>query len=218
MLAELIAFLRQEGSPRTASAELMAFAREYYRDWMRQHLFVRVRAHPLGFFHGVEPLADGLRLRFHLWADDWRLPEDQSGGDVHDHVFELNSLVLMGALSQKTFRFEPRSEGAYEVLTVQYGAAKSHVGRTGEIGELIETTNERYGSGSAYRLKSNVIHQVRPQQTPAATLVLAVPNRELEHPRIISRAGATPVATFERVLVEPERSAPLERALAQLLK
>src|SRR5579864_8233307 len=76
-----------------------------------------VLAHPLSF-RVVRLDAGPVSLRLHIWH---RSVAEQPGFEVHDHSFGFESLVVSGALRERTYRADPDAEGDRAVYFVTYG-------------------------------------------------------------------------------------------------
>ncbi|WP_133239281.1 hypothetical protein [Microvirga sp. KLBC 81] len=163
------------------------------------------RRHPLGFLYASEAVSDGMNLRYHLWPEGWHVPETQAGGEIHDHIYQLNSLVLGGALRHETFEAVLAQDGDYELLEVAYSTAESSMCRTGARVVLRQLTNEVHGAGTAYRLAPGVIHRASAVAAPAATLVLTIPKSAAPAPRVLIPVGqGAPQAFARRQLTDGE--------------
>jgi hypothetical protein len=171
------------------------------------------RCHPLGFYYATEHISAEHTLRYHIWPEGWVVPSSQKGSEIHDHVFELNSLVLLGELIHETFSFTPQTGGVHEIMRVQYIDEGTKIKRSSEFGRLSRDNEEVFMSGMAYRLGRGVIHRATARATPAATLVLAASDEEGGEPRVvIGRDDPSPEPYLRRRL----EAAELARAKAVL--
>jgi hypothetical protein len=172
--------------------------------------------HPLGFFYGIQQISDRNTMRFHLWPEKWRIPVDQVAGQIHDHIFELNSLIITGELFHQTFDFLPDSGGDHEILKVQYNHSQSRLVRSNEFGRLRMKLEETFRPGEVYRVPNGTIHRANPAQAPAATLVLAVTPIKQQSPRVVLGAGEAIPGSFQRAPLNPEEIELLRRTLSIL--
>jgi hypothetical protein len=176
----------------------------------------RLRRHPLGFFYIVEKLDENISIRYHLWPSGWGIPPSQVGGEVHDHIFKLSSLVLMGTLRNENFTFSDAANGEYDVLTVAYGQDASGLQRTGERANLSVDSIEEIAAGTIYHVPTGVIHRTRPVSDAAVTLVIAGSASELVKPRVLVRHGEPPPAQFDRSLISTSEQAKAREILEKL--
>ena len=79
--------------------------------------------HPLGFLHleltPLVGLSAGERLRMHLWDASCE-PHDELGL-LHDHVWSLESSVLVGELSDSEYLVYYCEDGEYDEISIRYG-------------------------------------------------------------------------------------------------
>jgi hypothetical protein len=191
----VVALLRSEGRVRHLDDRVMASITAFFVERVNTDLARAARRHPLGFLVVSDPIDVGLVLRYHVWPTGWALPEGQESGQTHDHLYELNSLVVGGSLRQRTFQAMIDVCGGHEVLEVDYTASGSALRRTSLRARLVGETDEIFGVGTAYRLAPGTVHHVEAVGRPSATLVLSV---------------SVPGRTTARVFVPREQSIPGE--------
>jgi hypothetical protein len=158
----------------------------------------RWTTHPLGFFHLAEEVGPGIRLRVHVWPQGWSVPDEQIGGEIHNHVFDLRSLVLFGSIRNEVFEAVENRDGEYRLLDVEYGPAISRVIPSGPAVRLEEAGYCVYTAGEVYNLRASVLHRSSAKATPAITLVLAACASVGEHPVVALAAGRQPPSAFQR--------------------
>lgn len=61
----------------------------------------RPRVHPNGFIQLNLDVTGNLRL--HVWPDDDRVSGQDSDHPIHDHIFDMHSIVLCGGLIQRVY-------------------------------------------------------------------------------------------------------------------
>lgn len=138
---------------------------------------ITVTQHPLGFMHfELTPLLPSLesrRVRLHLWTQDsLRWADDL--GSVHDHNWELNSLVLVGGLVDKVLRAVESEAGSFVATRVTYAVDALEFEDQAGTFELEEELTRRVDAGHAYRLRPGLLHFTEVSKVPTATLVEAV--------------------------------------------
>lgn len=190
------------GPVREVNFDVLTRLRAFFRRRMDTLLETSTRRHPLGFFYAVEKLDDSATLRYHLWPENWSVPPDQMNGEIHDHIFELNSVVLSGAMRHETFSFVPSNKGNREILRVVYSGETSKLRRSGERGELKDISNEIYQPGTVYRVPAGTIHRAEALKSPAATLVLAISESNPPDPRVIIEYGHSIPPGFSRTKLQ----------------
>ncbi|WP_048707420.1 hypothetical protein [Microvirga massiliensis] len=188
----------------------------FFRSRMGSLLNTEVRRHPLGFLYASEVVSNGMSLRYHLWPEGWHVPATQTASEIHDHVYELNSLVLRGALRHETFEAVAAQDGDHELLEVAYSAEESSVLRTGARVVLRPLADEIHGVGTAYRLPPGVIHRASALAAPAATLVLTVAQPAAPAPRVFIPVGHEAPQPFARRQLTDGETAEARRLLENL--
>ncbi|MEY2536522.1 MAG: hypothetical protein QOG67_262 [Verrucomicrobiota bacterium] len=163
-----------------------------------------VRLHPFGFFYASETVTAEEKVRFHLWPNGWAVPLQEHGRELHDHNYELYSLIISGALRNETFTTKPAFEDGYEVYVTSYTADGSKLTRTNDVVSVEPRTDVTYPTGKMYRLSPGIVHRVTPQQFPAATIVLTAMTKGAGHARVLIKGGCTGSQRFDRSLLTTE--------------
>jgi hypothetical protein len=217
MRDEVIALLTAPEPVRTVAGKMLKQVICFFKARFEMRLQIGARRHPLGFFYATEELSDRMMLRYHLWPSDWAIPMQEQGNEVHDHVYELNSLLLHGAIRHETFEMIPADEGRLELFNVTYTDEGSALSNTCQRIELQTTTDSYYVAGTAYRLGPGVLHRVTPEQLPIATLVLTIRSDAAAAARVAVERGK-PVATgFPRTSLTVQEAARIRTALGSLM-
>jgi hypothetical protein len=216
MADNIISLLRGGAPVRQLNDDDVRQAVSFFRSQVEPLLNTTARRHPLGFLYASEAVSDGLSLRYHLWPEGWHVPETQSGSEIHDHVYELNSLVLGGVLRHETFEAVPTPDGDCELLEVAYSAEGSSLRRTETRVALRPLSNEVYGAGTAYRLSPGIIHRASAVAAPAATLVLTVAQSATPVPRVILPVGHEVPQPYERCQLTDGEILEARRLLGEL--
>lgn len=150
--------------------------------------------HPLGFTHAeltpcVAP-PPGERFRLHFWLDDAGIRDDL--GDLHEHTWDLTSLVLAGAVTDTVLHAWPSSIGAYQGSRINYGQQTSSelVGRFD-----LETIEERrVPVGSVYTIPSRTVHLNSVGAIPTVTLVRSIEDDRGQGPLVFSPTNDRPAS------------------------
>jgi hypothetical protein len=146
MLDLHVLFLRLEAASRSG---------EFESELMKTPLAdAHIHGHPLGF--RVARINHGeMALRLHLWK---AAVSEQPGFEVHDHMFDLTSHVVQGAIGQKVYKFADDQNGTKAIYSVAYEAGKSVIVKTSRRGELVLERAERFYAGTTYRLDAGELH------------------------------------------------------------
>lgn len=216
MQDEVIALLRDARSVRNLDSTTLASVAEFFRSRVDTLLEDSVRRHPLGFFYASEEVSQKSTLRFHVWPEDSSFADSQTGSEIHDHVYEFNSLIVAGKLRYETFEVLPNERGQYRLLHVTYSSEGSVLHPTGGRVDLEPVSDEVHGPGTIYHLASGVIHRATAIRMPAATVLLTVKDNQLCEPRVVVEHGNEFSQSFTRSLLETQEIAEVRRILSAL--
>jgi hypothetical protein len=101
------------------------------------------RHHGIGVLQAyINERDDGVERRLHIWHPDLVIPGIEDSGSVHDHRFDLTSIVLCGSVLHRVYQTTPNPEGNFEILTL-VNARASKVG-TGSFHSDPTPTGERF--------------------------------------------------------------------------
>lgn len=146
--------------------------------------------HPLGFLHvELSPLfnlAPNERLRLHYWPTAGANAD--SIGSLHDHVWNLASVVAAGSLLDRTFTPVASIDGEYEGTRVFYGQGANQF-LTDGFYDLHFERELTIGPNQVYRVPSRTVHDSSVVTAPAVTFVLAQDDEAAAHfgPLILQR-------------------------------
>jgi hypothetical protein len=127
------------------------------------------RVHPNGFMQfDLDQPTDtndghsGGTKRLHIWHPD--LPRQKTRSSIHDHVFNMESVILHGKLRQVLF--SPRLErypGGYthEVLLPDYESTSSQLRKTGVFVRLLSQDDLTYWPRQSYTQTAFTFHDTR---------------------------------------------------------
>jgi hypothetical protein len=209
----LLDLLCEAGSVRVLDKTILNMVAEVFRDKMLSSLDGKARRHPLGFVHLSEQLDDRMTLRYHFWPVGWTLPSGQESGALHDHQFELNSIIVAGSLQQSTFNDLYDVNGGYAVFEVNYSSLGSALHSSGMRVNLEMETRNIFCAGTAYRLPPGVPHEIEPVARPSASVVLTVLSATPRLPRVFVPQGQVPPGEFERTPLNLDEVEATKKAL-----
>lgn len=125
-------------------------------------LACEARRHPYGFvvvsLGSMEHSRGRLAYRLHLWPEGFQLP-GSAGLMVHDHVYDIMSHVLAGALVQHEYVEDERGVplASYRGL---YDGPHSVLERLPKVVRVLESAVERMEPGRTYALPAGALHMV----------------------------------------------------------
>jgi len=215
MRDRLVSLLRQNGSPRTIDTSILKQVRTFFLDRVNSTLG-SARRHPLGFLVIAEKIDSSLTLRYHVWPPGWSVPSDQIGSELHDHTYELNSLVIAGSIRQRTYRVTLDNSGNHNVFEVAYSDGSSTLVSTGQRARLETETDEVFVSGIAYRLLPGIPHYVEAIKRPCATIVLTVQSERPAAPTVFIPLDASAPGQFLRGLLNENEMEAVRTTLTQI--
>jgi hypothetical protein len=132
--------------------------------------------HPLGFFHfEITPLLDASslsRIRLHVWSETSLSWQDDLGL-IHDHTWELRSVVLIGGLTDVILEARASPQGDLVGSQVRYSDAGTAVTKIDGRFDVRELGRRPVMPLHAYHLRAGSLHRSEVFDLPTATLVVA---------------------------------------------
>lgn len=123
------------------------------------------RHHGIGVLQAYLSERNGVERRVHIWHPDLVVPGIEVSGCVHDHRFDLASVVLVGSLLHRVYALRPNPEGDYETLNLVNARASNEA--TGSFHTEPTLTGERFdayvyaysiGAGHGYTFDRHAFH------------------------------------------------------------
>jgi hypothetical protein len=115
------------------------------------------RVHPNGFIQ--LDLSPDHRRRLHIWHPD--VP-DQGVQSIHDHVFDMESQVILGLLGQRLYEMHPDGD-PHDLYRVTYHGGFEASLEPGHVGvPLLLSRSDRIGMGQVYRQSAFTFHVTVP--------------------------------------------------------
>lgn len=196
MLDKIISLFADDNA--TISASGRDNIKEYISLLLKHDQTIKWTLHPLGFFHAASEVRIGLRIRLHIWPPTWTIPMDQRTGEIHDHIFELNSFVLTGEVQNEIFQEDVDASSTHNLMDVSYADHKSLLVDKREQVALSTESKRTYVSGQIYRMPSGKLHRTSALGSPTVTLVLADSSSSSLPARVAVPLGQTPPPPFSR--------------------
>lgn len=155
--------------------------------------------HPLGFIHArLSTGPDGDTFRMHVWSSAHHHAMEQED-KVHDHLFDVTSRVLFGAIEDARYEFEPNPEGRFRDLRVDYRPAHRSLKEVNSFGDLVSTSTAVHSSSSEYKIPAYQLHETTLHSAPLALTIAHTTNPTQYEPRAI----------FKRQTEIPPRRTPI---------
>lgn len=161
------------------------------------------RVHGNGFIQlDLTPL-----VRLHIWGHP-DIPRQEVSTPVHDHAFGFTSRILMGALTNRRYRWVQTSVGDHEVHVVNIRDREdTTLHGTGEYGRLEQESERSYLSGHRYTMHPGDIHESIAEELTVSVIRKTGPTLSQggPTPRVFVRRGLQPDNTFHRYQLDPEK-------------
>jgi len=129
-----------------------------------------IKFHPNGFLQLELSSTDHRRapgLRFHIWTDSIP-PRRGQKFQTHDHIFDIDSYVLSGAICNVVYKVAPDENGGYCILEAN---AEGQLEPTGGRISCAASKTEIITSGSTYHIHKGDFHSSSPRDTFVSTLI-----------------------------------------------
>ncbi|CAH0184920.1 hypothetical protein [Peribacillus simplex] len=142
--------------------------------------------HPLGFVHSklcnIHNIGD---LRLHVWLDGFRNTQ-QPHMPIHDHIFNVNSFILSGTVTNHIYEVGKDNGHLYRVYEAQYNNGGSLLSSTEELLTCRLKSSDKHSKGDFYIVKKEIFHESTVDVGDfAATLVIATERDDTKRPRIL---------------------------------
>ncbi|WP_141715729.1 hypothetical protein [Burkholderia ubonensis] len=146
--------------------------------------------HPLGFVHAkLSENAAGEIFRLHLWLPGEGHMNEQPE-KIHDHRFDIESVVLTGGVRNILYKFDGDLRGAERIVRVRYGVGRSEMIESDCIGHATQIAVSDFTSPAKYFVPQGQLHRTeRIGSTPSVTLVRTSPAQQYE-PRVVFNKNA----------------------------
>jgi hypothetical protein len=129
-------------------------------------------------------------LRLHLWSRAFQWTQ-QPNWQIHDHIFEFRSLVLMGTLLNKCYTSVPlqdRPHRVYPLYEVAYDKNESHLHHSGSFLNIRLESIERVTNGGHYAVRRGVLHRTKLASEFAISLLATSEHGPGHSPRVVGEA------------------------------
>ena len=147
--------------------------------------------HPLGFIQTkLADVPDGGTYRLHLWSSEHRHAEEQ-GDKIHDHLFNVSSRVVAGAVENIRYRFVAGESEDYREMRVDYRPDCVRLIEAGVVGRVRVVQRERIEAPGKYLVPRGELHETIPPEGGMAVTVVRTSEPVDYKPRAIFRR-ATP--------------------------
>ncbi len=121
-----------------------------------------IHMHPVGFLQvplmfDYERLPSGDKYFLNIWKPAFVRPSDDRR--LHDHVFNLRSRILWGAIENHVFEVVDHTRGSHKIMQADYGGgAKSRLVDTGRQVNFRLVDRQSYHQGEEYTLPIATFH------------------------------------------------------------
>ena len=126
------------------------------------------RVHPLGFYYLINCTTVDITRRVHVWL---KLAGDRPINDIHNHSYDVESLVALGMLRNDLFHFTENANGMILEFRVSYKAGNSFLQSTGKHGAIETVKTFQTPAGKRYRLRAGLIHRAVVTAGPCVTVL-----------------------------------------------
>lgn len=168
--------------------------RQYVRE-LRKSGVSNPRVHPNGFLQ-LDLTAEGDN-RLHIWLADDRLPKQSVRTAIHDHIFDMESSVVKGTLTNVLYVTDVGED--YEVWQVQTRAGnETKLGPTGSLVSAKAFPQSPINAGETYVFPAAYFHDT---ETEGDTVTIMRKKRYYplyKEPRILVPKGERPDNSFSR--------------------
>jgi hypothetical protein len=171
--------------------------REHWNEILEEIRRVSLKVHPLGFIHSVIHREQDIALRIHIWESKSRVMQ-QPHWPIHTHVFDLQSTVIVGRVTNHTYSWlEGDSDPAHRLYEATLADGESRLTATGRLGNFTRTSSELINCGGSYAVARSVFHQTIVSQGAFAA-TLARTHNHPGNPLVAGEVNSKALYPFQR--------------------
>lgn len=148
--------------------------------------------HPLGFIHCKLTDSSTTEIyRLHIWPTTMD-PIDPQEHKIHDHLFDVESIVLLGSIENNEFEFLSSSHPpSHRVIEVEYTKDAPLFHESGIRGTLTKTRSNTSRAGERYRVNRKILHETCRQSDELAITLVRTSNPMKVSPRVVLPINAS---------------------------
>lgn len=195
-LNDVVSALRADTAGQLSPDELDALVHE-----LLQISYGVAISHPLGFARidisdSVPNRWDGEEFFVHVWREsrgpDWL-------GDIHSHIFALDSLVLQGSIENTIYSVDSSVAGDFDEVA-EYAINYQDNGKIEYLknAELSKARQEHWGQGDIYSVALGTVHSSRALASPTVTLIRKLFPVDVDDGPLVYGAPGAPESTGDR--------------------
>ena len=195
---KIYAQLERGHSPSKVKASVKTLLREFEGEGEAKiPTMATAQKHPLGFFALRWNVGINQILRVHLWSKTFKWVQHPNW-QIHNHIFDFNSLVLHGTIQNKTYKKNENKTGRWSVYEVIYTDQNSTlIHRMSNVALDLEGAIVQRNL-SKYSLSAEILHRSVLRSETAITVLAARTTVESEISPTVIGAGETKEFTFDR--------------------
>lgn len=161
--------------------------------------------HPTGFLVLTLLRGEQGALRLHLWPPGAR-ELGRPCWPVHDHVWDLRSHVLFGAVESRVYDVVDDAHGEAVLYAVGYGEGRSScMRRSARRVRVKEGAPRRIAAGGRYEVAAGEFHASTVAVGDLAATLAATRATERPFPWVVGELGAPETIAVERSIADPRR-------------
>lgn len=173
--------------------------------------------HPLGFIHLKAGGVGNRDLRIHIWPPHDRRPQEPLW-PIHDHIWDLNSYVVLGEITDLTFEAGPSSSSAtHRVYHVEYSESFSILQPTEEVVAARLVKRREISANAGYSIPIGTFHS-SDVPTDQLTVTAVVATKSTNHaPRVLGEVCNAASHQYERSKCDSRIASSLVKHLISIL-
>ena len=128
------------------------------------------KVHPLGFYvFNLGKTEDGVIIRLHIW--DRTLQKQNSELEIHNHIFNMTSLILVGSLINENYEIKEVDRGRGFLYEVNYVENNSVLKKVKNNIFLKLTDSKKILTNEFYSLNESIFHNTFTEENYVATIL-----------------------------------------------
>ncbi|MBU3007816.1 hypothetical protein [Cobetia amphilecti] len=156
--------------------------------------------HPLGFAVCKLLTEGNISLRVHLWPNHTNY-QQLPYFPIHDHLFELKSWVLSGAIENYEYNIDCDGD-EYSIYDVSYNDKISTVKKSEHRCSLALVNRAVFFEGSSYNVSARTFHKSSSVYDGVSLTVCQTENMATTPPRVLGYKNGGAQYSYNRIIVE----------------
>lgn len=174
------------------------------------------KVHPLGFYvFNLGKIEDNVIIRLHIW--DRTLQKQNSELEIHNHIFNMTSLILVGSLINENYEIKEVDGGKGFLYEVTYVEDNSILRKVKNNIFLKLKESKKILTNEFYSLNESIFHNTFTEENYVATILRTEINKN-KNPLLYSKSDFNELKLeFKRQIIDNKEKENLLNHLINII-